>query len=193
MSPISSTLANASAYGYRTLAAAAGGAYESIATVTTTAAASSVTFSSIAQTYQSLQIRYTARRNDTGNFYLYIKPNGDTGATNKAYHELKGDGTTVTATGASAGSLIELARATSADQTSGIFGVGIIDIQDYTNTTRNKTIRTFSGYDANGSGEVWLSSGFMVSTAALTSIEITGGGDPFAAGCVFALYGIKGA
>lgn len=173
--------------------AAGGTAYESIATVTTTAGATSVTFSSIAQTYQSLQVRYIARRNDTGNFYLYIKPNGDTGTTNKAYHELKGDGSTVSATGASAGSLIELARATSATQSSGIFGVGIIDIQDYTNTTRNKTIRTFSGYDANGSGEVWLSSGFMTSTAALTSIEITGGGDPFAAGCVFALYGIKGA
>jgi hypothetical protein len=169
------------------------GAYESIATVTTTAAAGSVTFSSIAQTYQSLQIRYTARRNDTGNFYLYMKPNGDTGATNKAYHELKGDGATASAVGVGSTGLIELARATSASDASNIFGVGIIDIQDYTNTTRNKTIRTFSGYDVNGSGEVWLASGFMVSTAALTSIEITGGGDPFAAGCVFALYGIKGA
>lgn len=166
-------------------------AYESIATVTTSAAATSVTFSSIAQTYQSLQIRYTARRNDTGNFYLYMKPNGDTGATNKAYHELKGDGATASAVGVGSTGLIELARATSATDASGIFGVGIIDIQDYTNTTRNKTIRTFSGYDVNGSGEVWLSSGFMVSTAALTSIEITGGGDPFAAGCVFSLYGIK--
>ena len=172
---------------------AAGTAFESIATVTTSAGATTLTFSSIPQTYSSLQIRYIARRNDNGSFYLYMKPNGDSGATNKAYHELKGNGTAASATGAASTSLIELARATSADQSTGIFAVGIIDIHDYTNTSRNKTVRTFSGYDANGSGEVWLSSGFMTSTSALTSIEITGGGDPFAANCVFALYGIKGA
>jgi hypothetical protein len=58
MSPILQTLANGSAYGYRTLAAAgAAPSFESIATFTPNNTTNTYTFSSIPGTYKNLQLR----------------------------------------------------------------------------------------------------------------------------------------
>jgi hypothetical protein len=79
-----------------------------------------------------------------------------------------------------------------------IFGAGIIDIFDYSSTTKNKTIRAFTGTDFNTASttaevglfsSVWLNSGSGVST--IRFYFPTGGN--FATGSTFALYGIKGA
>jgi hypothetical protein len=47
----------------------------------------------------------------------------------------------------------------------------ITDILDYTNTNKNKTIKSISGYDKNGGGAVMISSGAWYNTSAVTQIN----------------------
>ena len=67
----------------------------------------------------------------------------------------------------------------------------IIDILDYANTSKYKTVRIALGSDRNGSGEVGLFSGLWQSTAAVTTIAINCGQN-YTTTSQFALYGIKG-
>jgi hypothetical protein len=196
MSPILQTLANGSAYGYRTLAAAAAGSYESIATTTLGSSAASITFSSIPSTYQHLQIRFMSTPTGTtaSDEVLYMTFNSVAG-TSYTYHEIWGNGASVTANGVD--SLPYTRFIGQSDLTVGsddAFCVGVIDIHDYKSTSKNKTVRVFSGYDNNGGGRVNLSSGLFNNTGAISTIKIERSGSTnMAAGSVFSLYGIKGA
>ena len=78
-----------------------------------------------------------------------------------------------------------------ANQTADRMGVVIVDILDYGSTTKNKVIRTFNGWDMNGSGDVYINSGMRINTAAITSIEIKAGLGSWTTQTTFALYGIK--
>jgi hypothetical protein len=170
-------------------AAAAAGAYESIATVNGNGSATTLTFSSIPSTYVALQIRGIA--NDANGFNIALQFNGDTGS-NYAFHRLLGNGSTVSAAGFATQTYANYIGAC-ASATS-IFSAHIVDIHDYASTTKAKTIRTFTGADANGSGPVSLSSGLWTSTSAITSISLVNTGpNAFITGSSFALYGIKGA
>ncbi len=76
---------------------------------------------------------------------------------------------------------------------SNVFGVQIIDILDYANTSKNKTIRAIGGFDdnnASGGANVGLYSGLWMSTAAVTSLTINVNGNLFVAGSRIDLYGI---
>lgn len=165
-----------------------------IARVTATGGETSLTFSSIPQTYKSLQIRGITRRADAGSTIATdnLRFNGDTG-TNYTYHSLTGNGTTASATWAGgATSDIVFSRGAGATATAGIFGSVIADIHDYASTTKNKTTRSFTGFDLNGSGNIYLYSGLWLNTAAITSITIYPNGNTIAAGTTYALYGMKG-
>jgi subtilase family serine protease len=82
-----------------------------------------------------------------------------------------------------------------ASVTFGIFGAAIIDILDYANTNKYKTIRILSGNDNNGSGTIRFSSGALYSnTNAVSSITlVSGSSGNWSEYSQFALYGIKGA
>jgi hypothetical protein len=71
-----------------------------------------------------------------------------------------------------------------------IFGAGIVDILDYANTNKYKTLRALAGVDFNGSGRVGLTSGLWQSTSAINAITLEG--SSFVQYSSFALYGIKG-
>ena len=78
--------------------------------------------------------------------------------------------------------------------TASAYGGGVLDILDYANTNKYKTIKILDGYDNNGSGFVdGVRSGTWLSTSAMTSFTIT---NPASTNWVqyshFALYGIKG-
>jgi hypothetical protein len=162
--------------------------YESIATATGTGAASTLTFSSIPGTFKSLQIRCIA--GDTAGSLITLRFNSDTGS-NYAYHWMRGNGTTATASGAATQTQISFAGY--AWGTSPTMGVSIIDIIDYASTTKAKTSKSFWGNDDNSTGTVYLSSGLWTSTAAITSISlINNGANNFSTATSFALYGIKG-
>jgi hypothetical protein len=166
-----------------------GGAYESIATFTGNGTSSTYTFSSIPQTYVALQLRIVA--NDAAAATLQFRLNGDSGG-NYTNHALKGDGSATSATGVTANTQGDLADY--AGYTTNTFAAVIVDIHDYASTTKNKTVRTFSGADLNGSGFVNLRSSLYSSTTAITSLTIRNAASAtYVTGTTFSLYGIKGA
>jgi hypothetical protein len=166
-------------------------AYESIATVTIgSGGASSATFSSIPSTYKNLQIRGIFR--PTGASWVIARFNGDSG-TNYSQHDLRGDGSSASAEATinAQNAYFILGTATGTN----IFGVGVMDILDYANTNKYKSIRSLNGADNNGSGSVYYASGNWMSTSAISSITITADSTyttNFAQYSSFALYGIKG-
>jgi len=172
--------------------------YESIQTVTLTGTQATIDFNSIPNTFKHLQIRYIAR-NSAANTdgYQAIQFNGDsTNGNYYFYHFLEGVGTNPVigaAGGTNAGILA--GRNSGASASANVFGAGVIDILDYTNTNKYKVVRALAGSDNNGSGNVIdLSSGFWFNTNAVTSIKLLAGlgGYSFVSGTTFALYGIKG-
>lgn len=179
--------------------------YESIATVTVGAGgSSSISFTSIPSTYKHLQIRGFANSN-RGTYPLddlrMQVGNGsvDTGA-NYSTHRLFGDGASASASANTSQSyiILDTAVATAAAGSS-IFAASVIDLLDYANTSKNKTIRALNGADWNGTvagygGRVALHSGLWMNTSAINAITFTqANGTQFNQYTQFALYGIKGA
>lgn len=161
------------------------GDFESIATVSVGSGGSStITFSSIPQTFTHLQLRYIAQKTSNGS--MYIRFNGDT-ATNYTNHALYGNGS-VAGVDANTG-----ANGTDigASDSSGNFAASVIDILDYKDTNKFTTIRQFFGRDYNGSGVVWLKSGLWLNTSAITSITLVPDSTNVVQNSHFALYGIR--
>jgi hypothetical protein len=175
-------------------------AYESIATTTVGSGGSAtVTFSSIPSTYKHLQIRVFAKTNrgTYGRDEFSLQFNSDT-ASNYSWHTLYGDGGTASAYGIGSDTKIDAGYIAGGAGTS-MFGAGIVDILDYANTNKYKTIRSLTGHDHNGviagiHAIVNLNSGSWRSTSAINSIVIgVVSGTAFNQYSSFALYGIKGA
>jgi hypothetical protein len=168
-----------------------GGSYESIATLTPTSG-TLFTFSSIPQTYASLQIRIIGRNGSASTGVstcdAYLNANGASGLFTR--HTLSGNGSTVTATGTTPADTFNSILISRNNNTAGIYGATIIDIHDYASTTKNKTVRTFSGCDLNGSGQINLGSSLYVSTSAVTEISFNMSLSTEYK-TTFALYGIK--
>lgn len=183
-----------------------GPSYESIATVNITTDTDTITFSSIPSTYKHLQLRAITRStyNSTGvgQSQYKIQFNNDTGA-NYSFHTLYGNTSAVIANAGASQNQIPGDQPWS---NPGSFGAGtilspvIIDILDYQNTNKNKTIRMITGFQANSTSTnqtAALRSGAWYSTSAITSIKLdaTAGAfsdGPFGANTKWALYGIKG-
>jgi hypothetical protein len=162
-------------------------AYESISTIVLSTSPGSVTFSSIPSTYKHLQIRAFART--TSNTLITFQVNGDSG-NNYSIHNMQGNGSSVVG-GATAsynfGGFSQLPSA------SNVFSAGVIDILDYTDTSKFTTFRTLSGWDDNSAGRIESRSSQWRSTSTITSIVLTtDAGTPFQPNSHFALYGIKG-
>jgi len=162
--------------------------YESIATVTVGAGGSStITFSSIPSTYTHLQIRGIART--ATNVSLGLRFNSDT-ASNYSRHYLNGNGASA---GAGGGASSTSAYAGTTATATSAFGANVIDVLDYKDTNKYKTIRALSGGDNNGSGFVQFMSGSWRNTNAVSNIDIFQvDGDTITQYSSFALYGIKG-
>lgn len=169
------------------------GDYESIATVSVGAGGqSTISFSSIPQTFTHLQVRGIGRTNraDTLDYYK-IQFNTDTGS-NYAWNQIYGSGATAAGQSGSTATEIRAFRVAGANDAANIFGLQIIDILDYKNTNKYKTVKCLGGQDNNGSGEISFSSGLWQSNNAITSIEIKpGGGTNWVQYSHFALYGVK--
>jgi hypothetical protein len=163
------------------------GAYDSLSSVTLSATQSSITFSGIPATYTHLQIRMITLV-DISTVNTHITVNSDSGS-NYSWHELYGDGATVTA-GAGATQTFMKAGITQST-TTGYTGAAIVDILDYANTNKYKTIRVLTGSDANGSGYAILRSGNWRNTNAITSITLTAGSNNLKQYSSFALYGVR--
>jgi hypothetical protein len=159
------------------------GAYDSLATVTLSASTASITFAGIPSGYKHLQIRYSltaAAPADTT-----LKFNGDSGA-NYSSHLLRGGGTA-----AQAFSYTSQSAAYVQFNIGFNTSVAIIDVLDYANTNKNKTIRSLAGFDNNGNGNMDFWSGAWYNTGAITSLVLTAATTTFSTNSSFALYGVK--
>jgi hypothetical protein len=168
-------------------------AFESIETVTVGGAgAATITFSSIPQTYTHLQVRYIARGTaSAAGVGIREQFNGDTSAS-YATHQLYGDGSGALTAATSGNSEMQIGGMTGATAGSNMFGVGVLDILDYANTSKYKTVRCLDGRDINGSGGyIFLESGLWRNTAAINSVLFYASSNNFAEYSSFALYGVK--
>jgi hypothetical protein len=172
----------------------AGGDFESIATVTVgSGGAANIEFTSIPGTYQHLQVRGIVRsdRADSNENVRY-QLNAST-SSNYAYHALRGDGSAAVAEAGSSQAQMELDRTIAgANATASVFGGFVMDILDYSLSSKATTTRTLGGYDNNGSGQVVLSSGLWTVTDAVTSVKFFPRfGTNFVQHSTLALYGVK--
>jgi len=173
---------------------AAAGAYELISTAYPTTGSSSVSITSIPNTYKHLQLRITGGYPYTNQSELevFMRFNSNTSSI-YSWHKLVGDGNSVTSSaGTSLNAMYALILGPGDENAvTSSFGGTVIDILDYAVTTKNKTIRSFGGYHKDTSmKKVMLYSGLYGATDAISSISING---YFKTGSRIGLYGIKGA
>jgi hypothetical protein len=169
--------------------------YESIATTTLGSSASTISLTSIPSTYSHLQLRVMLRTTTVATTAsIGIRINGDApGANNYSQHSMQGNGASILMSASATRDNLVIGTFAAASATSGIFGRAIIDIFDYANTNKKKTIRSLAGTDLNGSGQVGLLSGTYNLTTAISSISFRDNSDAtnILAGSTIALYGIK--
>lgn len=153
--------------------------------------ANKIMFTDIPQGYKHLQIRGILS-NDAANYAMW-RINGDYG-TNYAAHVISGDGATASATALS-GTLdfFPMGRPNYLGRYTTIYSGFIMDILDYTNTNKYKTIRNLTGWDSNGGGSVNFESAVWMNTNPITSIQVQPtGANNWLANSRISLYGIKG-
>lgn len=167
-------------------------AFEAIASASPSSTGT-VTFSSIPGTYEHLQLRMYARNTDTaGSRSFLVEPNSDTGA-NYAYHVFTGNGSAPSISSSANDTFAVLGTMPANSAAANVFGVAVIDLLDYASTNKNKTFRSLSGFDNNGSGNAEFGSFLWKNTAAVTSLRIYFASGNFTSGSVIALYGLRSA
>jgi hypothetical protein len=159
---------------------AAGATYEPIESKTASGSASSVTFSSIPQSYTDLIFVVNSNEFSSG-ASLGLQFNGDAG-NNYSYTFMYGDGS-------SSGS--QRAANTTSCYVGQINGgtISLININNYSNTTTYKTVLT---RNVASSQSVFFGVSIWQNTNAITSLTMTRGGN-FPSGSTFTLYGILAA
>jgi hypothetical protein len=166
--------------------------YELIESVFLASTTASVTFSNLqnyAVDYKHLQIRFTARttRGEINDAVFY-RINGDSGA-NYARHQIFGNGSTVSSIAGISETSTGNNSITGNTATASAFGAGVLDFIDPYSSTKNTTIRSFSGIPVNFNS-VMLSSGLYNNTASVSSITLFSLAS-FVTGSRFSLYGIR--
>lgn len=169
-----------------------GSAYE-LASYTVPSGGVAQVMLSVPSGYRHIEVQMSARMTGSAN-NCYLVINDDRGS-NYTFHQLFGDG------GGSAGaggngftipSNCPNFNVPASSATTGIFGAGIMTIPDYSNLTKLKTIRTFTGHDTNGGGYIINRSSLWNSTAAIsTLLFIPDSSVNFAEHSSFTLIGYK--
>lgn len=193
MSPILQTFGDSTlrAFGFTRGSAGGAGAMTLISTQVLASTATTVTFSSIPQTYKHLQLRYTARADTGFNVLALLNFNGDSG-TNYASHGVYGSGSGMTSFNTTSATRIttNYGFIPGASNDANAFAGVVTDILDYTNTSKNKTVRMLHGNYVSNSPTVSLISGVWLSTSAITSLVLSTNTGNYVAGSRFSLYGV---
>jgi hypothetical protein len=174
------------------LASSGGGvasSYELISTAFGTGSSGVINFTSIPSDYKHLQIRYTAKNSSTAT-QINMTMNSITSGV-YIRHSLLGNGSAASSTSSSTSqTAIQLVESMANNTTANAVNAGVIDILDYSSTTKNKTVRALYGM-ADNLTRVYLSSGLYSQTTAVSSITLTASANNFASLSRFSLYGIK--
>jgi hypothetical protein len=185
-----------SALGIFSAAGAGGGvsldAYELISSTILGSSQPSVTFSSLgdySSTYKHLQIRAVARstRADVDSA-INVQFNATT--SGYFYHELQGNGSSVSSSASTSQSSMRLGFTTGNSSASNAHGAMVLDVLDAYSTTKNKTFRALTGgTDLN---RIRLTSGSLALTNSITEIKLIDAFASFNTGSRFSIYGLKG-
>jgi len=191
------TLQSAKGYGWGAASAGPTTAFESIATANGTGSSGVITFNSIPNTYKHLQLRMISKGTLPYGFPAGIRYdfNGDSTSSNYYGHNIRADGTTVSASHGSGNT--SYSWTTGGSVGTNVYAVGIMDILDYSSTSKLKTGRTIVGADYNNvaTGMIIHASFLWQNTAAINSITLTADSTytgNFTTASSFALYGIRG-
>jgi hypothetical protein len=159
--------------------------YDSIATTALSTSATEVNFTNISGSFTDIILvgRFSSTTLIFGGMNLRF--NSDSGS-NYSYTLIEGTGSAATSARASNTTLMEMGYNGTNDSTQNI----VINIQNYSNTTTNKT--AISRYNS-AAGQVMGYVGMWRNTAAITSIRFAVNNQAFATGSTFSLYGIRAA
>ena len=164
--------------------------YESIASTTLTSTAATVSFTSISGSYTDLVLICTVRSTFAGNQNdITLRFNSDTG-NNYSSTWVNGSGSAASSGRNTSQNYGYFFYLPAANATAGVWGVGIANIMNYSNTTTNKTVLTRNNDPLAGVGAY---AGLWRSTSAITSITIESPLVNLATSSTFTLYGIKSA
>jgi hypothetical protein len=165
--------------------------YESIATAIVGAGgATSVSFTSIPQTYTHLEVRATML--NASNFYtVKLRFNSDTGANYPTSQLVSFNATSFSGSGpdADTGAMIGIGARNVTSYSSAI----VAKIYEYSKTNLYKRWVGQGGVDGNGTGQTKVSYGYWANQNAITNIYCYADGSTMNEYTQFALYGIKGA
>ena len=169
---------------------------EAIATTYLESTQASVTFSSIPQTYEHLQLRISARGNISGSagHPMYMRINGDTGS-NYSNHTMQTYGGSYLNADpyVNYAYVYQAGRVVMPNSNAAYYAATIIDILDYRNTNKNTTMIGFTE-SLSASEYISFYSVLWDDTAAVTSILLyPPSSASFVADTTMTLYGLNSA
>jgi len=155
--------------------------------------ATTVTFSSIPSTYKSLQLRVLARETYASPSVTYNSNLTLNSNTNYTLHYLQGNNNSITAVGQTGNNVAYSYGVPSGSTLANTYGAAIIDIIDYSSTTKYKTIKSISGADVNNGtyNKIQINSALSLDTTAVTTITFNKATSAFDVGSTFSLYGVS--
>lgn len=153
--------------------------YVALATITLTSTTSSVTFSSIPNTFRDLVLIVNSTSSTGAEGYSFLRFNNDSGAN---YGRVEMVGSAASSSSGIFSNLIPITyRGTPTNQ--------VIQIMDYAQTNKHKTVI----YRNNQSDSVVVAgAGRWANTAAITTVAAVSFSLAFASGSTLSLYGISG-
>jgi hypothetical protein len=172
-------------------------AYESIASLNGTGSSTSFTFTSIPSTYKHLQIRGIIREASGGatNGTLALQFNSSGNSLGRTHwNQAYGNGSWNA--GYDSGDMYIQYVSVGSNAVADLYGHFIIDILDYSNSSKNKVIRNFYGVNANNNAAstqcIGSNSNLWINTSAINAIRlVSGNGNPYTTLSNVAIYGIR--
>jgi hypothetical protein len=148
---------------------------------------SNITFSGIPQTYTHLQLRMTLRSTASNNY-------GTISINSGSYRQHNWFGTGTAPFTINSSTSTDIVAVNKSDSASFFQSAVLFDIEDYSSTTRYKSIRGINASQfssATTGGLLWFTSMLSVNTSAVTSITITPSSGLFATRSQATLYAWK--
>jgi hypothetical protein len=187
LTPIIGTIASSTRQG---LSSDAGSVFGINSYTVPSSGTNSITFSNIPQTYSHLRIVGAMRDSRAARLSPnFVRFNGDTGS-NYSYHENYADSGGYAGGGSGSGTNIAVYRAAGSSAPSNMMGIYIIDIYDYTNTNKFKTLFGRGGLDSQSEGVIQQFSGTWKNTNAITSVTLVPFTAPYLQYSQLSLYGV---
>ena len=172
------------------------GSYDSLATaIVPSGGLASISFAGIPVGYRNLQLRIMARTT-SGNAtnWFGIRFNGDT-SNSYDLHQFAAFGSGApgsTYNGVASSVIVE--RVAGGGANSGIFGVIVVDILNYADSTKLKTVKSLGGVDSNSgtsAGSIYFESNLWNSLYPISSISCFAETGNLAQNSSITLYGVK--